>query len=191
MQIIRIENTGPVELVIPHRGDKYVIQPGGSKVIPYDAAASLFGDPRHKDTDKDPARRRCYEHIRAMFNFYIGWDAESVWEDTKMPRFDAYDLETGDQIYFVVHDPFGQKTYNAAQPLGGSTDQAILAATIADMERRIVALTNTLATYEKASSAPEVVAADPDKSAEPESLPRPKSDDKVTKDSPRAVATRA
>lgn len=190
MQIIRLNNTGDKELVIPHRGDKYVIQPGASKVIPYDAAASLFGDPRHKDSDKDPARRRCYEHVRAMHNFYIGWDTEDIWENEKMPRFDAFDLETDEQIFFVVHDPLGQRTYNAAQPLGGSTDQAILAATIADMEKRIAALTNTLATYEK-SREPEIVVVD-EHSDETNALPKPKAtEDKVSKDAPRAVATRA
>ncbi len=166
LQIVRITNTGDTDLILTHNGDRYVVPVDGSKIVPYECAASAFGDPRARDNGRDKGRTDIYEHTRAMWNFNLGFDDADAWE-AKRPRFEAHDVNSGDRIWFVIDDPKGEHIYDAT---GGvpvntnTTDAALLGAQLTAMQEQIAALTTALALTQSQStgtshSAPTVIVA--------------------------------
>jgi hypothetical protein len=141
MRIIRVENRWHSPIEIPHLGDKYVVPVGGSKIVPYEAAASLFGDPRARDGEKHKGRRELYDQVRNYWSFYLGYDSEQVWETEKCPQFDAFDVNTNEQVWFVIHDPDGATLYGSEPTVNANTtDQALLNAQITQLQSQVATL---------------------------------------------------
>lgn len=197
MRIVEITNEWDQPITVPHNGTMYTVPVKGSKIVPYDAAASLFGDPRARDTEKDKGRRETYDHVRGMWNFHLGWDTEKTWADEKCPKFSVVDVDTQEQIWFVIHDPTGEKAFNI--PVDTSTsDPALIAQTLAALTDQVAALTARLAAQPDAPSSavgPVVVDAnelDNVDGATPvgaELPPTPADEPKVGKDGPRTPPT--
>jgi hypothetical protein len=209
MQIVKIDNTWDRDITIPHNGEMYVVPQGASKIVPWEAAASLFGDPRAMNNGRDRGRELVYNQVRGLWNFYVGFDTEDVWQAEKCPKFTATDVNTGDSVVFVIHDPDGtQGGYVPGQfrENPASTDQAILQSQIEEMQKSIAALTSALAVSQSLNApapapAPEIVPPAPTAEAGSEAavtVPTvaegelPKVPDKavVAKDTPRTVPTK-
>lgn len=156
MRIVKISNDWDRDLVIPHNGEMFVIKPGKTKIIPWDAAASLFGDPRARDDGKVKGRREIFDHVRGLHNFHLGFDTETVedaerahkpveasWE-WKCPKFTAWDASSDEgedaQIYFVIHDPDGLKSFNMVTESDGGTDAKVLAQALSEMRAQMAAM---------------------------------------------------
>jgi hypothetical protein len=209
MQNVKIDNTWDRDITIPHNGEIYLVPQGGSKIVPWDAAASLFGDPRAANNGRDRGRELVYNQIRGLWNFYVGFDTELIWQDEKCPKFTATDPNTGDEIVFVIHDPDGTRGgYVPGQfrENPASTDQAILQSQIEDMQRSIAALTAALAASQALNTpatvpAPEIVPPSPTAEAGSDAatatatviegeLPKVPEKTSVAKDTPRTVPTK-
>lgn len=165
MQIVRIENTGDDTLVIPHNGEKYTIRPGDSKIVPYDAAASLYGDPRARDDARTKGRRDIFNHVRALHNFHLGFDNEETWQ-AKRPRFVATDPNSNEIVWFVIDDPEGKETFKDTNGIAdNTTDSRLLADAIQAMQAQIASMAAQLAAKEGGTAgvpAPQVVHAQAD-----------------------------
>lgn len=209
MRIVNIENTWDRDITIPHLGNKYVIKPGESKIVEFEAAASLFGDPRARNDGKSRGRHDLYDQIRLLWSFYTGFDSDEVWEKEKCPQFIATDVNTKDRIWFVIHDLEGTKTFTMADPTSaahGSTDTAVLNSAIAEMQGQIAQLVAALAASQAQTATPGtpgshsgVDTVEPTVIDAVTSLPVSQSDlppmpptvSKVSKDGPRATPARA
>lgn len=209
MQIVKIDNTWDRDISIPHNGEMYVVPQGASKIVPWEAAASLFGDPRAVNNGRDRGRELVFNQVRGLWNFYVGFDTEEIWQAEKCPKFTATDVNTGEAVMFVIHDPDGTRGgYVPGQfrENPASTDQAILQAQIEDMQKSIGALTAALAAAQSlnapaVAAAPEVVPSIPTAEAGSDTAATvptvaegelPKVPEKVTvaKDTPRTVPTK-
>lgn len=206
LQIVRIENKWDRDITIPHNGDMYVVPVGESKIVPYDAAASLFGDPRAMNEGKSRGREDVYNQVRGMWNFYLGFDSEDVWKNEKCPQFLAFDVNSGDQIIFVIHDRDGTNggyIPNAHRQNPESTDQAIVAQRIQEMQDQIAQLTSILASTQSMNlgvipTAPTIVAAETPAeqvqstpiAVESELPPVPTVAAKVARDTPRTASSK-
>lgn len=153
MQVITIKNEWDRDIVIPHNGEKYTIRPGEQKHVPWDGAASLFGDPSMRDTEKQMARRDLYNHVRGLWNFHPGFDQEEVWERDLMPRFTATDLNTGEEVWFIIQDPAGKHSFNKPQS-DAAQDAATINVALATLQAQVAQLTAALAAQAAADGAP-------------------------------------
>lgn len=198
MEIVEIRNEWDRPITIPHNGAIYTIDPGASKIVPFDAAASIFGHPAARDDAKVKGRRELYDHVRGMWNFYLGWDTELTWENDKCPRFSAVDVNSQEPIHFVIHDPDGAKAFNLT-PSIDTTDQALLSATLLRLQAQVEQLNARLLVQDEsaiASAAPSPEILEPNENVNgeipvgAELPPTPKVDDTpVKKDGPRIPPT--
>jgi hypothetical protein len=164
MQIVEIHNTWDRTITIPHNGQRYDIPVGESRIVPYDAAASLFGDPRAQDTDKVKGRRDLHNHIRGLWNYEFGFDNEEKWQNEKKPQYEAYDPSNPNKrtrVYFIIDDPDGTKALpDALVEPNATQDQRAIEGALAALQAQVAALTAQLAkTQDNApkSAGPEVV----------------------------------
>jgi hypothetical protein len=173
MQIVRIDNKGNEPLVLINNGDKYTIPFNGSKMVPFECAASAFGDPRARDTGRDRGRSDTYDHIRACWNFYLGFDDAGTWEQ-KRPKFEAYDVNTGDRVWFVIDDPKGDQTFNAEVVVAETlvnTDRVLLTSQLKELQEQVAVLAAALAANQDRDpagfKAPEIVPVEDHVATEP------------------------
>src|SRR5215203_2670339 len=77
MQIVRVVNRGS-ELKLSYGQEVYEFPTKGDRIVPYDAAAYWFGDPRvHNNPPRDWARREQYDKKRAQWGYALGFDSET------------------------------------------------------------------------------------------------------------------
>jgi hypothetical protein len=121
--LVRVKNTGSEELVL--RGNtQYVIPPNGERIIPFNEAASWFGDPRLNDDGRNRFRSEAFRMTQNLWGYSEGmkyfrdrWDPSQGflgWDDFK-PPVECFDME-GNQINFIIHDPSGELGMAANTP---------------------------------------------------------------------------
>lgn len=109
MQFIRMVNTGTTPYDYHHHAIKQIIQPGGDRIVPWDLACSLFGDPTTMDIGQDRARTRSWKQAAGIHNYHLGYTSDEQWEAIR-PKVECYDLETGQRVYMVLDDRDGKLT---------------------------------------------------------------------------------
>lgn len=139
-QFVTIENQGTTEFRAKYDGATYVIPPGESRIVPYQAMCVWMGDPSvtNKDTYKERDlvyRRICrYFHARGLMGN----------EPEKLPKIAAFDQD-GNRIITVMDDPEGK--HLAAGADDAPVDIRVLQQQIerlqAQLETRLVGLTDT------------------------------------------------
>jgi hypothetical protein len=117
MEFCKILNKGTTPFVVNYNASKFIVKPGSEEVVPWASVTSLLGDPNLRDLPKCPDRRDCFRQVRAMFNFYEGFDDEDTWnvgwidskghpQPAKKPPVEVYSMD-GQRIYMVIDDPEG------------------------------------------------------------------------------------
>lgn len=103
---VKLVNKGQQPFDFHQNNAKRVIEPGGDVIVPWNIAATLFGDPNIPDIPPVNERTRMYGKIRARHNFSNGLMTESDWEDLK-PDIGVYDIENNGEIIMLIDDPEG------------------------------------------------------------------------------------
>jgi hypothetical protein len=212
--LIRVKNIGSDTLVL--RGNtQYVIPVDSERIIPFNEAASWFGDPRLSDNGRDRSRTDAFRLTQNLWGYSEGMKyprdrndpAQGFlrWEDFK-PQVECFDMD-GNLINFLIHDPSGELGVSGSVP--GLSDPSLLdAATLSKqvdkMSEQIAKLQSLLTERTRFDAATHVDANVPYPSPAPavedvhehiarieESviLPSPPADDVVSEDAPRTVRT--
>lgn len=197
--LIRIVNDDDQPLIL-NGNERYEIAPGGERVVPFTIAASWFGDPRSRDTDKERERTDIYRQVRMLWGYSEGIiyhenprDLDSPvigWDDMK-PKVTCYDMD-GTEIPFVIHDPEGTSI------MGGGISEAT---TPSGDDKRIRELESQVAQLVRAleASVPNPATIGPTAGSDSDTdvvdtttLPSaPTGSDVITDDAPRAPRTGA
>lgn len=101
---IRVTNKGKKAFTDSFDGRQYTIEPGSDKVVPYEAAALWFGDPRAIDTGQVKTRLEEFRRLRVKYGAY---ENEDAWNSNK-PNVKITTLD-GDKITSVIDDPEGKE----------------------------------------------------------------------------------
>lgn len=137
-QILRLKNVGTERFSDMYDNQKYVIEPGGESLAPYEAICLWLGDPEFRDLD---ARRRNrtdeYERLCTRLGVYHD---QHLFESAR-PKLEAWTLD-GQRITTVSEDPTGSgMTINVSSD---STTEAILRDQLDSMKQQMDAITVAL-----------------------------------------------
>ena len=149
--LIKIVNLADAPLVL-NGNERYEIDPGGERIVPFTIAASWFGDPRARDTDKERERTDIYRQVRMLWGYSEGIEYHAdpkdlsspliTWDDMK-PLVRCEDMD-GTEIPFVIHDPEGKHVLGGGiseetTPSGDDKRIKELEATVAQLVRALEA----------------------------------------------------
>lgn len=153
MELIRISNKGRRPFDFMHRNQKKIILPGDSMIVPFDLAASLFGDPRTKDMNGDNARKKVYDKVRGHFGFAPGLQSEEEWQAMR-PNLTFEDVETGEKVLMLVDDPFNQNAIVSGTEKAEANDRAAERSQMEQLMAQVATLTQTIANMQQEASTP-------------------------------------
>lgn len=139
LQFVRLVNTGDRVFDYHYQSQKHLIAPGADRIVPWDCASSLFGDPFTMDSSSDRARTRVYKQTRGFYNYSDGTTTEEQWEVLR-PKIEVYDLETNQRIFMVIEDPDGRKTGDNPTPDQAGSDVETMQRTIAVLSQQVESL---------------------------------------------------
>lgn len=160
-QVVVLRNTSSSPYTIRHLRRVWTIPPHGELHAPWDAAQSFLGDPRAIDVGRNKFRRILYDQVRALNNFYLGFDTEteaeakdatlrtgrphSSWE-AKRPPIEVYSVE-GQRIYMLIDDPSGTipNPWGALNTAVDTSNSDVLRAEVARLSEQMANLTRLLA----------------------------------------------
>lgn len=154
-ELVYVENTGDEDLSFPIPGYKrQVIKPGDKALIKFEIAATTFGHPSAKDSDRERARTEMLRNLKTYWGWHEGFDTDTAdmqrhrddhgwtsWEE-KCPKFRVTTLN-GDWIPMVLDDPDGveplpQEDGSLDAPTArASGNPAIMDRTLAAMQKQL------------------------------------------------------
>lgn len=134
--VVKAVNTSPKDFPVPHNGGVLWVAAHGERFVPWDAMASLWGDPGFKPS-RGQTRFDYAMLCRGQFGWFHGLDDESTW-DQRRPPIEWYTIE-GDRLWTVLDDPHGTQ---GGRPTSAAPtdDQVFLLETIAELQQQIAGL---------------------------------------------------
>lgn len=132
---VKLVNNGDKPFDFQQNNQKRIIESGEDVIVPWNIAATLFGDPNIPDIPPVNERSRMYAKLRARYNFGAGLMSDDDW-DRKKPNVKVFDLETNSEIIMLLDDPKGEHmgTFTPSKAPSKQTD-------VDAMQRQIAALT--------------------------------------------------
>jgi len=121
-EFVRIVNVGDRPFDFHHNNVKKRIPPGLEMAVPWALATSLFGDPFAVNLPKKPDRTDSIRRARMNFNYELGMESIESFH-ARIPKFEVYDMETGQRIYMLLEDPEGEHRGDYVSPDYDSTDR--------------------------------------------------------------------
>ncbi len=125
MQLVKIVNPSKPgdlnyrTLHMVHQEEVIDIEPGQSRIVPFDVAAAFFGHPKERDHGANRGRTDNYARIKFMWGYQSGaLNADEDWA-VKCPPFRVETLD-GDYMPMILDDPEGVK------PLPGDAQPTVL-----------------------------------------------------------------
>jgi len=100
-QSVRAVNNGSTDFKAGYDGITYTIKASSELIVPWDAAALWFGDPRLWNSESDKARTKEYERLRARWGVM---DDGTVLADT-LPDISIFLLSDGTEVQMLGVDP--------------------------------------------------------------------------------------
>ena len=197
--LIRVVNLRDEDLVL--RGNTvYTIPANGERIIPFQEAASWFGDPRLQDSGRDKTRSMAWNQIQNLWGYTEGmtylkdrWDVTAgfkTWEDFA-PAVECFDMD-GNQVYFIIHDPEGSQPFGGPKLLDPAfQDNEAILRQMQDMQATMAQMKELLDERGRVEDHAAVAAAQEQASFDAVNLPQPPAEDEVSDDAPKTVRTRA
>ena len=123
---------------------KRVIEPGEDVIVPWNIAATLFGDPNIPEVPPVNERSRMYEKIRARHNFSQGLMTEDDWDGLK-PNVKVFDIESNSEVIMLIDDPAGEYmgTFTPSKAPSKRDDVDAMQRQIAALTQQVERLVNT------------------------------------------------
>lgn len=139
---VRLTNNGATPFDFHQNNVKQIIPPGSDKIVPWSTATSLFGNPGVINVPPENARKSIYDKLRGRFNFQLGFMTEEHWDEIR-PKIAVSDLETGEDIKMIYHDPAGEFVHGApVQQSNAQSDVQLLQNQVAALTAQIGQLVN-------------------------------------------------
>lgn len=100
-QSVRAVNNGSTDFKAGYDGITYTIKASSELIVPWDAAALWFGDPRLWNSESDKARTKEHERLRARWGVM---DDGTILADT-LPDISIFLLSDGTEVQMLGVDP--------------------------------------------------------------------------------------
>jgi hypothetical protein len=140
---VTLKNAGDEPFIYLYAGDKFTLDPGQQRVVPWGHFDKLMGNPFLTNSTREQERARCYKQLHVFYGTYGDDFRRDEW-----PKLEAYDAD-GDRIQSVFDDPDG--TSAPVQSSSDALDPVALRAQLDQMQKRQQALEGLLRVHEKAT----------------------------------------
>ena len=136
-------NNDPTPFDFHMNNVKQRILPGADRIVPWDIAATLFGDPRLVNDGRNQHRTVALKRARGNFNYMLGIESDEEFE-ARRPKIEVYDTENNERIYMLIEDPEGEMAGTSLIQTSNETENEMMRRQIARMESQIAMLTQRL-----------------------------------------------
>ena len=140
---VTLKNAGDKPFTYMYATDKFTLEPGQQRVVPWGHFDKLMGNPFLTNSTREQERARCYKQLHVFYGTYGDDSRRDEW-----PKLEAYDADS-ERINSVFDDPDGASapTLDRSDDL----DPVALRAQLDLMQRRQQALESLLRVHEKAT----------------------------------------
>lgn len=176
MQMVRVHNLGDKDFVDSYNSQKFIIEPGKSQFVPYDAAVIWFGNPAAVNTDREANRDEEFQRIQQRYSAYGDVDADGnpgAWDRNK-PKVRVESTE-GDELFFCMDDPQGERINTTAfrSELNAEEKREAQIASMETMMRQMQEQINLLTSQQQQGSVGEIPTDEPTQTPGPAELGQP------------------
>ena len=177
---VTIRNAGDTPVVYLYENQRYVLEPGVERVVPWGHMDKLMGNPFL--TNASRARERAMECAR--LHIFYGTYGQDTERSPDWPKLEAYDPD-GERIVTILDDPTGE---NAPVQPSDALDPSALRAQLASTQRRLQQLEQLLKVQDRAT--PTVVPDDTPPPVKPDPSAPPPALDDIVSDIPEDTPTK-
>jgi len=140
--LVIVKNNAPTRFRAKYARQVYEIEPDATRMVPYHAAVTWFGDPRAVNKgSKHSTQFRQKECDRISVRYGLHGDS---WRDPatdvlheNLPDIELFDLATNDKIVTIIEDPSGD---HLTPDTSSIREQRDLEATVTHLQRQLTAL---------------------------------------------------